>query len=193
MTQSPETESPETESPETESPETGNPEAERVRGYLVGQAERRSWNELWPRVVGPRAAMLDEIARVSEGQAAFRPAPDEWSISECVQHALEASKGTLELIEGMAAGGRPDRNPDPPLDPSDVKFADLREQLAAHSSHFAGVLERLPADPDLEVTTPHMFFGELNSRGWFLFQRIHDIDHHNQIKAVKEAAGYPDA
>ena len=170
-----------------------NPEFERIRGYLVGQAESKGWDDLWPRVVGPRAELLDEIARVSEEQAAFKPSPDEWSLSACVQHALQASKGTLELIEGMAAGGRPDRDPDPPLDPADVRFADLRRDFIAHSSEFAGLLGRLPADPNLEVTSPHQFFGELNSRGWFIFQRIHDIDHHNQIKAVKEAPGYPDA
>ncbi len=173
--------------------ETTNPEFERVRGYLVGQAERRNWIELWPRVVGPRTEFLDEIAGVSEEQAAFKPSPDDWSISECVQHAFQASKGTLELIEGMAAGGHPDRDPDPPLDPKEVRFDDLRQEFIAHSSEFAGVLGRLPADPNLEVTSPHMFFGPLNSRAWFLFQRVHDIDHHNQIKAVKEAPGYPDA
>ena len=172
---------------------TQQDEFDRVRGYLVGQAERRDWHELWPRVVGPRTDLLDEIAGVSEEQAAFKPSPDDWSINECVQHALQASQGTLELIEGMAAGGRPDRDPDPPLDPADVKFAAVRSQLIEHSSEFAGMLGRLPAEPNLEVTSPHMFFGDLNSRGWFLFQRIHDIDHHNQIKAVKEAPGYPDA
>lgn len=170
---------------------TREQEFERVRGYLVGQAERRDWRELWPRVVGPRTELLDEIAGVSAEQAAFKPSPDDWSISECVQHVHQASQGTLELIEGMAGGGRPDRNPDPPLDPADVDFAALRQALIAHSSRFAGVLERLPAEPNLTVTAPHMFFGELNSRAWFLFQRVHDIDHMNQIKAVKEAPGYP--
>jgi hypothetical protein len=170
-----------------------NPEFERIRGYLVGQAERRSWIELWPRVVGPRAELLDEIGGVSEEQAAFKPSAEDWSISECVQHAFEASIGTLELIEGMAAGERVDRDPDPPLDPAEVRFADLRAGFIAHSSQFAGLLGRLPEEPNLELTAPHKFFGDLNSRAWFLFQRIHDIDHHNQIKAVKEAPGYPDA
>jgi hypothetical protein len=38
-----------------------------------------------------------------------------------------------------------------------------------------------------------MFFGPLHCKAWYLFQRVHDIDHANQINAVKEAPGYPAA
>jgi hypothetical protein len=34
-------------------------------------------------------------------------------------------------------------------------------------------------------------FGPLNAREWFLFQRLHDVDHAAQIRAVREADGYP--
>ena len=36
-------------------------------------------------------------------------------------------------------------------------------------------------------------FGDLHARAWHLFQRVHDLDHMNQIAAVKQDDGYPGA
>ena len=171
---------------------TNEAENERVRGYLVAQAGRHDWPALWPRVVGPRTELLAEIASVSEEQASFKPAADDWSIRECVEHVLRVSRGTLALIEGLAEGKPPDQGAGAPSDRDGASLAELRARLAEHSSRYAGLLGRLPAAPDLELTAPHRLFGELNSRQWFLFQRLHDTDHLGQIRAVKEAAGYPE-
>ena len=169
---------------------TQDAENDRVRGYLLAQSARHDWPALWPRVVEPRVELLTEIARVSEEQAAFAPSPDEWSIRECVAHVLRASRGTLARIEALAAG----REDAPqPADVATGSLEELRAVLAADSSHYAGLLERLPAAPNLELTAEHRVFGALNSRAWFLFQRLHDSDHLAQIRAVKEAPGYPEA
>ncbi len=169
---------------------TQQSENDRVRGYLLAQTERHDWPALWPRVVGPRLELLAETAAVSEEQADFKPAPDEWSIRDCLAHVLRASRGTLARIEGLAAGSAsaaaaPETEAD--------SLADLRTQLIADSSHYAGILERLPEQPNVELTAEHRIFGELNSRAWFLFQRLHDSDHLGQIRAIKEASGYPEA
>ena len=169
---------------------TQQSENDRVRGYLLAQSERHDWPALWPRVVGPRIELLAETAALSEEQADFKPAPGEWSIRDCLAHVLHASRGTLARVEALAAGSvvaaaAPQTEAD--------SLADLRAQLIADSSHFAGILARLPEQPNLELTAGHAVFGELNSRAWFLFQRLHDSDHLGQIRAVKEASGYPEA
>ncbi len=53
------------------------------------------------------------------------------------------------------------------------------------------MLGRLPAAPDLDVTVAHFWFGPLNSRAWFLFQRLHDTDHTGQIAQIRAAEGFP--
>lgn len=169
---------------------TQQSENDRVRGYLLAQSQRHDWSTLWPRVVGPRLELLAATADLSEEQADFKPAPDEWSIRDCLAHVLRASRGTLARIEALVVGSADaSRAPQTEAD----SLADLRAQLIADSSHYAGILERLPEKPNLELTAEHPVFGELNSRAWFLFQRLHDSDHLGQIRAIKEAPRYPDA
>lgn len=167
----------------------------RVRQYLVGEAERRDFFGLWPTVVAGRVRLLETIERVSQAQAEWKPPGEEWSIVEVTRHALNASRDVLRVIEGLAAGEPVTRDSGPGAQPDDAPFdiAELRQQFAEHSVRFASLPGRLPADHHLELTAPHAFFGDLNCRGWFLFQEIHDADHVNQIGKVTAAPGYPAA
>ena len=168
---------------------------DRVRSYLLGQGEKHSWLELWPRVVGARVALLDAVSDVSAEQAAFHPAEGEWSIAEVVHHAVNSSSGVARVIEQLAQGEQPPEltRTDPAREPAQASFDELRRSLAADSVNFASLAGRLPEPPSLESTHPHTFFGDLHCRAWYLFQRIHDQDHAGQIAKVKEAAGYPEA
>ena len=170
---------------------TQDAENDRVRGY-PSRAIRppRLGPPSGPRVVEPRVELRTEIARVSQEQAAFAPSPDDWSIRKCVPHVLRAAHSTLARIEALAAG-REDAPQPAAVEAGSLE--ELRTVLAADSSHYAGLLERLSAEPNLELTAEHCVLGALNSRAWFLFQRLHDSDHLGQIRAVKEAPGYPEA
>ena len=168
-------------------------EQQRVREYLVGQAEKRDWIELWPRMIAERGALLQAIDRVSDEQADWSPGSDEWSIRQIIEHLLAYSRDKLRLVEDLAAG-RPEDERDPALPAKmPTSFARLRIHLAEHSVKLASLPERLPPMVNLEMTSPHGAFGELNSRAWFVFNRVHDTDHLQQIEAVKAADGYPDA
>ena len=39
--------------------------------------------------------------------------------------------------------------------------------------------------------SPHPFFGDLHARAWYLFQRVHDQDHAQQVLTNKTIDGYP--
>ena len=69
--------------------------------------------------------------------------------------------------------------------------AGARRALIDISLEFAALPGRLPVPADLETTTQHAMFGPLNSRAWFLFQRIHDTDHVNQLAALRITEGFP--
>ncbi len=172
-------------------------EIERVSSYMLSQGEKYSWLELWPRVVAARIEFLDTLTRVSPEQAAWKPAADDWSIEEVAQHVLDGSRRVASLVTDLSHGREPATSPqgigavDPTQREAETPFADLVTALIKDSRSFANLIEGLPEPPAYTFTSPHPFFGELHGRAWFIFQRVHDIDHANQVNAIKSAAGYP--
>jgi hypothetical protein len=166
-----------------------------IRQYLISQAEHHDWWELWPRVVGARTEFLDTLAPVSQEQAAWRPAPNDWTILEIAHHALNSSLGVRGLVESLARGeaGQRGESRESGEPGGATSIAELRRDLTTDATAWAGLIDRLPSQPAYEGTSPHMFFGELNCRAWYLFQRIHDRDHKNQIDQVRDAEGFPTA
>ncbi len=168
---------------------------QRVRSYLITQAEKYDWLELWPRIVGVRAELLAALAGVSDEQAAWNPSAETWSIREITQHVLSSSRWVLSVVEQLARGesaGGGGSVVGSEVEAS-TSLGELRPQLAEHSADFAAVVRRLPARPAYAHTLPHPAFGELNCRAWFLFARVHDLDHLGQVTAIKEMPGYPAA
>ena len=168
-------------------------EEQRIRGYLVEQAGKRDWIDLWPRMIVERGALLQVIDGVSDEQADWSPSDEEWSTRQIVEHVLTVSRNTLQLIEDLAAGRREDEREARPAAKMPTAFARLRAHLVEHSVKLASLPERLPGMVNLTLRAPHSNFGELNSREWFLFNRIHDTDHRKQIEALQAADGYPSA
>ena len=174
-----------------------NDEIQRVSSYLLAQGEKYSWIELWPRVVDARIDFLNTLNRVTPEQAAWKPGPGDWSIEEVAQHVLDGSKRCADLVAQLSQGKDPTLTPqeigaiDPAQRPADRPFPQLVRDLLIDSREFGNVIEGLPEPPAFEPTRPHPFFGELHGRAWFMFQRVHDLDHVNQVNEIKETEGYP--
>jgi hypothetical protein len=170
-------------------------EFDRIHGYLSSQGERYDCAGLWRRIVPARLELLDALDGVTDAQADFKPSPDAWSIREVAQHILKSSRGTRGLVQRLAAGQGPgegdDRVFETPRETTDAPIEALRDELLRDGLAWAAATEQLPPRPPLEPTAPHMMFGPLHARAWYLFERVHDVDHANQIKAVKAAPGYP--
>ena len=168
-----------------------------VRAYLLAQAEKTGFAAAWPRVMERRSALLAAAADVTEAQAAFRPAgtpgvEQPWSIAMVTRHIAASTQNVLAIIEATANG---DVAPEDPLatlgDAEFATFVDARKALIDVSLDLAGLVGRLPASPNLDATVKHGWFGPLNCRAWFLFQRVHDTDHTGQIAQIRAAEGFP--
>ena len=164
-------------------------EVDQVRSYLLAQTQKYSWDNLWARVVGVRVALIEEITGVSDEQAAQLPGTDfgeesDWGIAQVVQHVITDSYKTLSTIESLANGIEVSRRPVSELSGRETLSA-LVPFLLDSSERLTTVRKWISDLPDLESTAPHMFFGELSCKEWFLFLRLHDTDHLNQIKALK--------
>ncbi len=172
-------------------------ERQRVAGYVLSQAEKYTWLELWPRVVAGRLEFLNSIARVTPEQAAWKPAEDDWSIAEVAQHVLDGSRRNYELVEALSQGRRPNTEAqaigavDPERRDAELEWPELLNALAEDSITFAGVTRSVPEPPNLERRVAHPFFGPLHGRAWYLFQRVHDQDHARQVAAIQAQDGYP--
>ncbi len=168
--------------------------ADRMYRYYIAQGEKYSFAELWPRAVTARMQLLDSLAAVSEEEAAWSPEEDIWSIKEVAHHILNSSRHVRRVVLALAAGQLPDASGiEPPRETTDATMDELRAQLRDDGIEWAAVTKDLPARPPMEPTVLHPRFGELPARSWYLFQRTHDLDHMNQINAVKAADGYPAA
>jgi hypothetical protein len=130
---------------------------------------------------------------VSDGQAAFNY-DQEWSIKEVLGHMLSSGKGVNDeitnLVEdrpsarearmGVVAG-------------ADRPVAELRQTLADLWSETGRLVASLPEGGNLERTWEHPAFGPLNFKEWIAFQRLHAMDHVQQMEKVKAHPDYPKA
>ena len=167
-------------------------EEARVRSYLQSQGERYTFAELWTRFVKARVSAIEAAEGVTQAQADFRFHPDEWSVSEVLHHLVTSSGRVAELVESLSRGEVLDTGRiDPPREDTSLTIDELRTRLRDDSIAWTALVHRLPPAPPAAPTAPHSMFGELHARAWFLFQRVHDLDHAGQIAKNKAAEGYP--
>ena len=169
-------------------------EFERIHSYLQAQGQRYTFSELWSRLIRARVTAMDVVEGVTQEQAEFRPDPDEWSIAEVLHHLLTSSEKVAATVEALSRGEtiNPGRI-DPPREETTQTIGELTEKLRADSIAWTALTQRLPDTPPTEPTAPHSMFGELHARAWYLFQRVHDLDHAGQIAKNKQSYGYPGA
>jgi hypothetical protein len=140
-----------------------------------------------------RGRLLALLDGVSEEQAGFHPAPDQWSIADVLRHVIAAEEGVARIVESLARGvvaeGRREMGSHIPDEAQPL--AALIERLRAARADLLARIQGWPASPELAATFEHPFFGPLNCKGWVAFQRLHDADHIGQLKQIKAAPGYP--
>lgn len=170
---------------------TTSEDHQRVRGYLISQANKLSLSELVAKVRADVLPLREVALAVPAARFNDRPAPDEWSAAEVLTHILEMNENGARSIESIIAGGEPVRNIRDEISGAtrsalgsaaaywDV-FHARREQLLEN-------VLRANGDEHLDTTIVHHMFGPLNWREWLLFMRVHDLDHLRQLQAITEA------
>ncbi len=130
---------------------------------------------------------------VGEEQATFHY-DQEWSIKEVLGHMIESGKGVNREI-GNLVEDRPSVREARMgvVSGADRQIAELRQTLADLWSETGRLVGSLPEDGNLERTWDHPMFGSLNFREWIGFQRLHAMDHVQQMEKVKAHPGYPKA
>jgi hypothetical protein len=161
-----------------------------------------------------KKGVLDATKGLSEAQWNFKPAPDKWSVAECVEHIAAAE----DFIRGMAvdkamkAPAAPDRDT-AKIDAGIMAMIPNRSQKAqapdelkptnrfgspeGSLKHFAGsrtATENFLKDtPDLSAHAVDSPIGgpKLDAYEWVLFVSAHSQRHTKQIEEVKADPNFP--
>lgn len=166
-------------------------ESERVRSYLIAQANKLSLPELVEKVRTDSAALEAAGAAVPAGRFNERPAEGEWSAAEVWTHVLQMSDHGASSITGILdSGAIPQRA-------SDVISGETRAGLNDSAAYWRAYLDirepfydrvlRASGDEHLGVKMNHPMFGDFTWREWLLFMRVHDLDHMRQLQAIAAA------
>jgi hypothetical protein len=159
-------------------------ERDSVRNYLQQQAAKRTVEELVQRVQesvnavaqAARAVPAHLLGELGAGEGEM------WTPVDCLRHVVEWNRMVAQQVLYVALSGElPDGGGPPPLPETIEDLLDV--QTEAIDSLYAHVREAEP-DAYLDVTWEHMWFGRLNWREWFLFLRVHNLDHAAQLQAL---------
>ncbi|MEK7830553.1 MAG: DinB family protein [Acidobacteriota bacterium] len=162
------------------------------------------------------ARFTAEAASINEAQAAFRPADDEWTIGEIVEHVNIVNCGFLRITHKLLRQAQADPKqspadlnlggvivseggvPAPKLQAPEtvrpkggVTIADAVASLQQTIVGFAEIKSRLEAVDLSEQKFPHPAVGPLSAYQWMILLAEHSDRHLGQLERVKVAAGFP--
>jgi hypothetical protein len=161
-------------------------EAERVRGYLLTQANKLTIPQLVDKVRADTAPLRGAAASVPAARFFERPASGDWSAAEVFTHILDMNERGVRLITGILDSGTA------PAAVADEMTGETRDGLESaedywqvYLAHREPLLERVleaRGDEHLDIRV-RSSFGDLSWREWLLFMRVHDLDHMRQLQA----------
>lgn len=166
-----------------------NEEFDRIRGYLQAQAAKLTIPELADKVRTDMEQLHAVVDAIPAGAMERRPADGEWCANEILAHLTATSRDVARAITLVLDGGeQPRRIPDRVLPTGDVRApAAWWDALLADREALIARVRRASGDEYLDITWNHPMFGDLNWREWFLFTRLHDIDHARQLQSLLAA------
>ncbi len=163
-----------------------------------------------------RENLLDSTIRLSQDQLQFKPAPDRWSVAECLEHIIVVENRILGRIAELAQGpadtskrspfegrddslaqiiaGRVDRFPAPEiLNPTGRwPYHRLLPEFRMARGRSFDLASRVDADLR-RCFFPHPVYGDLDCYQWLLLIPAHGERHRAQAEEVMSTPSFPRA
>lgn len=167
--------------------------AAQVLGYARHQAQK-SMPDLAALMERTGADCLSCVEGISEAQAGFSGS-EEWTVKDVLAHLISVSRAVNSDLRNLAEDKPPKRlEAEPGMNPGTTASIDeLRADLGDLWRETRDLVADLPEDGSVNATRPHPWFGPLNFREWIAFQRVHAMDHIQQIDKIKADPAYPGA
>jgi hypothetical protein len=157
----------------------------------------------------------DQVKGLTEAQLKFKPAPDRWSIEECVKHIAKSEEMLWHMTDSIVkAAANPDKRSEikvtdeqlvqriedrstkiktrEPLMPENISFKDTEEALESFKKNREQLIEYVKSTNDeLRNHIATMPFGMVDCYQMILFIAGHTNRHTQQIIEVKADPNYP--
>lgn len=174
--------------------------------------------ELVDKISNDRAALLQAIEGLSGSQLDYKPAEDQWSVTDILHHLALSDEASLKLTYIMLKQAEEQSlPPDPSPDGSVVDCLDqFREPMSNPLKAPARVtpLSHVPAQESLarlnasrekllenidllsaydlsQLSYPHPLMGSFGAHQWLVLAGNHESRHAAQIKRIKAGEGFP--
>jgi hypothetical protein len=162
-----------------------------------------------------KSAFIKSVKGLSEAQLNFKPAPDRWSIKDCIFHIAMTESALTKMFEAtMQTQANPEKRADIKMTDEDIikKFTDRTNKLTApemlrpEKSSWKTADEALAAFKDIrqnklkyvkgttEDLRNHVFqmpFGSIDGYQMILFMAAHSNRHTQQINEIKADPNFP--
>jgi len=191
--------------------EPGDTARTRTVDYLRTRAASLDARRIRARVRSAGAELETALAGLVETDARRPVRPGEWTVAQVVDHVAQSTVRAVEELRHLLAGRRP---PGPPIYegllsgaahrvPWSELVEGLREAGAALDTLLEEATRRPPDDWAATVPTilttdspdpgiePEPFAAELTWKEYALVQRLHFLDHREQIRRLRAALGVP--
>ncbi len=163
---------------------------EQALAYVRHQAAKGTGDlaVLMERTAADCARCLEDV---SEERAIFKY-DEEWCIKEVLGHMLGSGTAVNADVARLAEDGPPRQMTGAgETSGRDRPIQELRQALAEQWSDTVRVTRSLSEEAGGKPSLEHPMFGPLNGKEWIAFQRLHAMDHVQQMEKVKAHPDYP--
>jgi hypothetical protein len=178
----------------------------------VSDQERKVASDL---LLQTEAGVINSIAGLSEAQLNFKPAPDKWSVLDCVKHIAVTEGALWQMTNGaITAAANPEKRADvkatdeqvvqmiesrekkvktaPTMEPQNTPYKSLHEALESFVKDRSKLVNYIKStDADLRNHVVTMPFASFDSYQMILFIASHSYRHTQQIEEVKADPNFP--
>jgi len=174
--------------------------------------------DIFAEINDARKRLCDGLQELNPGQATFKPAPDEWSASEVLEHLAKVDRALVtrigkKLVELEQAGpgngqsrsffpfsidfvteqakDRKFKSPEPALPSAGLTIDESLAKLQSSRADLIAMQPRIEARDLSKTTFPHFVFGELNLYQWLAFFGLHENRHRKQIDRLLSTPDFP--
>lgn len=169
-----------------------NAPPQQVAAYVKAEAAR-GLEHARALVKGEGDAIIELIAGLGESDAAFSPAPGEFSTAQVIQHLNGSFERSLDRLRTLIAG-RPFVYDGPRIGPGSLPaeppatFAETRDAFVKGMADVLALLGAADPAVGLDVTSDHVNYGPFNWLQWAVYSHhVHSHDHVLQLGAIKAA------
>lgn len=159
--------------------------------------------------------VLEAVSGLSEAQLAFKPAPDKWSVEDCMKHIAATETGLWQMTEGnIKQASNPEKRTEikwsdddvmknienrtnkvktfPPFEPQNTGFKTLADAISSFKENRGKLIEYVKTtDQDLRNHVATLPVGSFDCYQMLLFIGAHSNRHMQQINELKADPNFP--